>query len=85
MLLKKRINEFNELTLNFYFKNATPYPIKCFKENKVKDILNNYASQNSLNIYLPLKHLTNYLNLLCVDHSLYHRNFCMCNIHFLEW
>ena len=47
---KKRINEFNELTVNFYFKNATPYPIKCFKENKVKDILNNYASQNSLNI-----------------------------------
>ena len=38
----------NELKVNFLYKNKQSYTIKCFKEDKVSNIINDYISKNSL-------------------------------------
>ena len=40
----------NPLKINFFYDNKNPYEMHCYKEDKIKDVFNNYALNNSLNI-----------------------------------
>ena len=40
----------NPLKINFHFKNEQSHTIDCYKEDKIKDIFNKYALNNSLDI-----------------------------------
>ena len=40
----------NPLKIKFFYDNKNPYEMHCYKEDKIKDVFNNYALNNSLNI-----------------------------------
>ena len=44
------VSKKNLLKINFLYKNNPPYPMECYKEDKIKDVLNIYAINNNLNL-----------------------------------